>query len=163
MNSTLEQIANSSQILRFQLAGSQYAFDVLSVREILTMVKITPLPTAQLLSGVINLRGSVIPVVDLRRQFRLPQTQETVDTSIVILEVSVGDSLAVVGVIVDAVLGVAHCEAADTNPPPKFGMNVGAQFVQSIAKLNDEFVIVLDSDRLFTDSVWEHTALGAGE
>jgi len=154
VNSTLNQIANSSQILRFQLAGSQYAFDVLSVREILTMVKITPLPTAELLSGVINLRGSVIPVVDLRRQF---------DTAIVILEVSAGDSLAVVGVIVDAVLGVAHCEAADTNPPPKFGMSVGAQFVQSIAKLNDEFVIVLDSDRLFSDSVWEHTALGAGE
>jgi purine-binding chemotaxis protein CheW len=161
VNSTLN--IGSTQILRFQLAGSQYAFDVLSVREILTMVKITPLPTAAQLSGVINLRGSVIPVVDLRRQFQLAVTAETVDTAIVILEISAGDSLAVVGVIVDAVLGVARCEASDSNPPPKFGMSVGAQFVESIAKLNDEFVIVLDADRLFSDAVWEHTALGSPE
>ena len=108
--------AASSQILRFELSGGQYAFDVLKAREVLTMVPITPLPSSlEFLSGVINLRGSVIPVVD-------------------------------------AVRGVSHCETAELEAAPRFGMQLNANLIQAIAKKDGEFIIILDADKVFSEN-----------
>ncbi|HAP44315.1 MAG: hypothetical protein A2087_08515 [Spirochaetes bacterium GWD1_61_31] len=148
-----------SQYLRFQLASEQYAFDVLKTREVLELTKITPLPNAMsYLSGVINLRGSVIPVVDLRKKFNLPMENHTINSAIIIVELTTAGELMVIGALVDAVKGVMRCERADLEPPPKFGMRLDAALVQAIAKRNGEFVIILDTDSIFAEK--ELWALG---
>jgi purine-binding chemotaxis protein CheW len=141
-----------SQFLRFELDDQFYALDVLKTREVLSSVKITPLPSAlDFLSGVINLRGSVIPVVDLRKKFGMAAVAPTPDTSIVIVEILSRGEKTVVGALVDAVKDVILCEATDLEEPPRFGMRLNANLIQSISKKNDEFVIILDSDKLFSE------------
>jgi len=150
----MENLQNSVQLqfLRFQLAGEQYAFDVLKTREVLEVVKITPLPsTLDFMSGVINLRGSVIPVVDLRKKFNLPSTENTVDTSIIIVEILNETETTVIGALVDAVMGVMRCEEKDLEAPPRFGMQLNTNLVQSIAKRETGFVIILDTDKVFSE------------
>lgn len=146
-----------SQILRFQLAGENYAFDVLKTREVLTIVKITPLPnTLDFLTGVINLRGSVIPVVDLRKKFGMVATDDTVDTSIIIVEIANGGQNTVIGAVVDAVKGVMRCEDKDLEPPPRFGMKLNTGLVQAIAKRDGDFIVILDTDKVFSeDELWQ--------
>lgn len=147
---------HSTQILRFELAGENYAFDVLKTREVLTVVKITPLPSAlTFLSGVINLRGTVIPVVDLRKKFHLPVGDDTVDTSIIIVEISLAGETSVIGAVVDAVRGVAHCEPGDLEAPPKFGMQLNSQLIRAIAKKDGAFIVILDTDRVFSEDELE--------
>jgi len=145
------------QILRFELAGESYAFDVLKTREVLTVVKVTPLPSAlDFLTGVINLRGSVIPVVDLRRKFGLPAAADTVDTAIIIVEIAAAGEKSVIGAVVDAVRSVMRCEEADLEPPPRFGMRLNSGLVQAIAKRDGQFVIILDTDRVFSEEeIWQ--------
>jgi len=146
-----------SQVLRFQLDGENYAFDVLKTREVLSVIKITPLPSAlDFLAGVINLRGNVIPVVDLRKKFGLPPTPNTVDTSIIIVEIQAAGELSVIGAIVDSVRGVMRCEAKDLEPPPRFGMQLNTSLIQAIAKPEGEFVVILDSDKVFSETeLWQ--------
>ena len=148
-----------NQYLRFQLAGENYALDVLKAREVLFLVKITPLPNAlDFLAGVINLRGSVIPIVDLRKKFGLPQTPDTQDTSIIVVDVTTKGESAVVGALVDGVKGVMHCETGELEPPPKFGMQMKANLVKAIAKKDGEFVIILDADQVFSEKeLWSIT------
>lgn len=141
------------QILRFSLADQHYAFDVLKTREVLSLVKITPLPSSlDFLSGVINLRGSVIPVVDLRLKFGLEAVEATVDTSIVILEAQSSGETTVIGAVVDMVKGVSGCDPGELEPPPKFGMPLNSALIQFIAKKDGEFVVVLDSDKVFSEN-----------
>ncbi len=140
------------QILRFELAGQSYAFDVRKTREVLSLVKMTPLPGARdFLSGVINLRGSVIPVVDLRRKFSLPVEADTVDTSIVIVELENEGELAVIGAVVDSVKGVLSCDDADLEAAPRFGMKLNASLIQAIAKKDGAFIIILDPSKVFSE------------
>jgi purine-binding chemotaxis protein CheW len=156
----LNQAAAPSQILRFELAGENYAFDVLKTREVLTIVKITPLPSSlDFLTGVINLRGSVIPVVDLRRKFGLPVADATIDTSIIIVEIASANEKSVIGAVVDAVRGVTRCEEADLEPPPRFGMQLNSGLIRAIAKRDGQFVVILDTDRVFSEEeLWQLNA-----
>lgn len=149
--------AERSQILQFQLAGENYAFDVLKAREILSMVKITPLPsTLDFLSGVINLRGSVVPVVDLRKKFEIVVSADTVDTSIIIVEVVIEDQTTIIGAVVDSVKGVLLCEQKDLEPPPRFGMKMNTNLIQAIAKKDGAFIILLDVDKVFSEKELWH-------
>jgi purine-binding chemotaxis protein CheW len=146
------QTSEQTQYLRFHLAGKNYAFDVLKVHEVLSLVKITPLPSAMdFLSGVINLRGSVIPVVDLHKKFGMPPAQETVDTSIIIVDLLHEGEATVIGALVDAVKGVMRCEKKDLEPAPRFGMQLNANVVSAIAKKDGDFVVILDTERIFSD------------
>jgi len=140
------------QFLKFHLVGQNYAFDVLKVHEVLSLVKITPLPSSlDFLSGVINLRGSVIPVVDLRKKFGLPQAENTVDSSIIIVDLMHEGEATMIGALVDAVKGVLRCERKDLEPPPRFGMKLNTHIVEAIAKKDGDFVVILDTDKVFSD------------
>ena len=150
----MDDVKNSVrfQILRFLLAGENYAFDVLKTREVISVVKVTPLPNSiDSLSGVVNLRGSIIPVVDLRRKLKLEEATNTVDTSIIIVELQNEGELVVIGVIVDAVKGVVSCESSEIEEPPRFGMKLKATVVQSIVKKDNDFVVILDVDKLLQE------------
>lgn len=146
--------ALTHQYLRFSLGGEDYAFDVVKAREVLPLAKITPLPdVADDFAGVINLRGSIIPIMDLRNKFGLSAMREGGSAYIIVIEVGSAEGLSVVGVLVDTVKSVTRFDDADLEPPPQFGMRIDSGLVKAIAKKGELFVTVLDPDRLFSGSL----------
>jgi purine-binding chemotaxis protein CheW len=139
----------SAQYLTFLLAGEEYAVPILKVREIIEYDVVTKVPSAPpAIRGVFNLRGRVVPAVDLGVRFGLPPTEVTKRTCIVIVEL-VGDGPAVVlGVIADAVNQVVQLEAADIEPPPTFGTRVEGAFLLGLARVGRKFALLLDLDRV---------------
>jgi purine-binding chemotaxis protein CheW len=101
--------------------------------------------------GVINLRGSVVPVVDLRAKFGLPPTERTVDTRILIVEITVDQESTVLGALADAVKEVIELEPEQIDPPPKIGTRLKTDFIRGVGKRDDEFIIILDVDRVFSN------------
>ncbi len=140
-----------NQYLTFILDNETYAFNVLKIKEVLELPKITKMPkTPQFMSGVINLRGGVVPVVDLRLKFDMPLVDHTVDSSIIIVETNYEDEVILIGALVDAVRAVIKISNEDIELPPKVGMNLDVRLIEAIGKSNNNFVIILDIDKLFS-------------
>lgn len=141
----------SRQYLTFRLGQETFAVDVAKVREILDFVTITKVPqTPDFMRGVINLRGSVVPVVDMKLKFGMKETEKTVNTCIVVLEVVIDDETTIVGALADSVQEVVELDPAQIEPPPRIGMKLSIDFIRGMGKLNDEFVIILDTDKVFS-------------
>lgn len=141
----------SRQYLTFRLAKETFAVDVAKVREILDFVTITKVPqTPDFMRGVINLRGSVVPVVDMKLKFGMEPTEKTVNTCIVVLEVNIDKETTIVGALADSVQEVVDLDPSQIEPPPRIGMNLSIDFIKGMGKLNDEFVIILDTDEIFS-------------
>ncbi len=139
------------QYLTFQLADETFAVNVAKVREILDLISITKVPrTPDFMRGVINLRGSVVPVVDLKLKFRMEETEKTVDTCIIVLEVIIDGETTIVGALADSVEEVVELEPGQIEPPPRIGMKLDIDFISGMGKLGEDFVIILDTDRIFT-------------
>jgi purine-binding chemotaxis protein CheW len=151
--------ATSEQYLTFMLAGEEYGVDILRVQEIKGWDKVTRIPhTAGYVLGVINLRGAIVPILDLRRRFGL----ETIDfgATTVVIVVRVGDERVArtVGMVVDAVSEVYNVATADTKPPPDVCGSVETIFVKALATVEDKMLILLDIDRLIGNSIGEEIA-----
>jgi purine-binding chemotaxis protein CheW len=139
------------QFLTFSLMDELYGIDVHSIREILETQRITRIPrSADYLLGVMNVRGTVVPVVDLRIKFGLPVVESTVDTAIIVLELGADGSDSLIGVKVDTVEQVLELEEADIDPPPKVGTTVDGQLLAGMGKHGDDFVLLLKTDRVFS-------------
>ena len=139
-----------NQYITFRLGNELFAIDVASVREVLDLSPITHVPTAPpYMRGVINVRGSAIPVVDLRLKFGLPPTPETPNTRILVLELSIEGEQAVLGGVADSVHEVIELEPDQIAPPPTIAMRWRSEFIQGMAKRGDEFVILLDIAAVF--------------
>lgn len=144
------ETSKANQYLTFTLDDEQYAIAVDKVREVLEHTKITKLPrTAQFMKGIINLRGTGVPVIDLRLKFGLAETPITRDTSIIVMEVVSQDSSVVVGALADAVHEVVEIDAASIEPAPRFGTRLSTEFIKGVGKKDDSFIIILDIDRIF--------------
>lgn len=153
------------QYLTFQLSGEPYAVNIHSIREIIEYGALTTVPLMpESIRGVINLRGMVVPVVDLASRLGKPQTEITRRTCIVILELgafdSTSDSGQTLGMVVDAVSEVLEIATADIEPPPAFGSGIRSEFIAGMGKMNGGFVILLDAQRVL--SVDEMAQLGGG-
>jgi purine-binding chemotaxis protein CheW len=143
--------AFAQQFLTFRLGSETFAVDVAQVREILDLCPITKVPQMpDYMLGVINLRGSVVPVVDLRRKFGLPASETTRDNCIVVLEVDFAGDVTVVGAQADAVSEVLDLPADAIEPPPRLGMQLKTEFIRGMGKKDEEFIIILDIDRIFS-------------
>ena len=143
---------DSAQYLTFLLDGKYFAFDVLKTREVLTMTPITPIPgTPEFMTGVLNLRGSVVPVMDLRKKFNMKVSAYTDDTSIIIVEANTENELVVMGALVDAVKGVRRFESGQLEPPPKVGMKLNTDLIYAIGKTETDFIMILNVDRVLSD------------
>jgi len=141
----------SKQYLTFRLAKETFAVDVAKVREILDFVAITKVPqTPDFMRGVINLRGSVVPVVDMKLKFGMEPTEKTVNTCIIVLEVSIENETTIVGALADSVQEVVELDPAQIEPPPRIGMKLNIDFIRGMGKLNDDFVMILDTDKIFS-------------
>ena len=137
----------AGKYITFKLANEVYAFEILKVREIIGMMGITQVPQSDpAIKGVINLRGKVNPVVDLRKIFGMSDTVPTETTVIVIVQTVVGEQESTMGVLVDEVLEVLNIENADIEPPPNMGdfETSNQTFMLGVAKLNSRVVFLLD-------------------
>jgi purine-binding chemotaxis protein CheW len=145
--------ANSSQCLTFRLDHELFAINIAKVQEVLEFSTVTKVPrTPDFMRGVINLRGNVVPVVDLRIKLGLSPTERTVDTCIVITEVTVGGDNVIVGALVDSVQEVLELGDGDISPPPRMGARIDANVISGMGRRNDEFVMILDIDKVFPPS-----------
>ncbi|HQO41084.1 MAG TPA: chemotaxis protein CheW [Spirochaetota bacterium] len=141
-----------AQYLSFMLDGKIFAFDVLKTREVLSYTRITEIPcTPDYVAGVLNLRGSVVTVMDFRRKFNMGETLITPDSAIIIVEANYEDEMVVVGALVDAVKGVLRFDSSGIEPPPKVGMKLSAELINGIGRMDDEFVVILNVDRVFSE------------
>jgi len=139
----------SHQYLTFQVKDQRLAVEILRIKEIIEFGRITVVPMMQqCISGVINLRGSVVPVVDLSARFNQGVTQANRRTCIVILESQLNEETQVVGFMVDAVNAVVDIPEDSVAPPPQFGAGIRTDFLRGIGKVDDEFVLVLHVERL---------------
>jgi purine-binding chemotaxis protein CheW len=141
----------SSQYLTFKLDQELYAVDIAKVREVLEFTAVTKVPrTPDFMRGVINLRGNVVPVVDMRLKLGLTQTEKTVNTCVVITEVDVDGEKTVLGALADSVQEVIELDAGQIVPPPRMGTRIDTEVIRGMGKRDDHFLIILDIDRVFT-------------
>ena len=133
------------QLVTFVLADEEYAVDILQVREIILLVEITALPSApEFIEGIINLRGKVIPIVDIKKRFHLQSETREEDMRIVILEIA-GRT---VGIIVDAVKEVLRLPSDAVEPAPDLASGIDEEYIRGVGKLDNRLLILLDIDRL---------------
>ena len=157
-----EIINETKQYLTFKLNDEVFGVDVAQVREILDYIKITKVPqTPDFMCGVINLRGSVVPVVDMNLKFGMKLTERTVNTCIVVVEVKLGDETAVLGALVDSVQEVFEIEPQNIEPAPRIGTKLKTEFIKGMGKREDNFIIILDIDKVFSSEELE-IVQGAG-
>ena len=147
------EAAVSTQYLTFKLGDEIFALDVAEVREILDFTTVTKVPrTPSFMRGVINLRGSVVPVMDLRLKFGMSATAQTVDSCIIVVEMSLEGDLIVIGVLADAVQEVIDLEPEQIEPAPRIGTNLNMDYILGMGKHNGTFMMILDIDRIFNDA-----------
>lgn len=136
--------ARGGKYLTFSLASEEYGLEILKVREIIGIMDITAIPQMPpYVKGVINLRGKVIPVIDLRLKFGLEPAEYTEQTCIVVVDVG-----SLVGIIVDTVQEVLDIDQSQIDPPPPLGASVDTSFVMGMGKVKDDVKILLDIDRV---------------
>lgn len=144
-------ITETTQYLTYKLDSEIFALDIAKVREVLDFTTITKVPrTPEFMRGVINLRGNVVPVVDLRLKFGMPKTEKTVHTCIIIVEVALDGDTTVMGALADSVQEVIELEPAQIEPVPKIGTRMKTDFIRGMGKRNNAFIIILDIDRVFS-------------
>lgn len=145
------KITGPTKFVTFRLDEENYAFEIGKVREVLDITNVTKVPQMpHFMKGVINLRGAVVPVVDLRLKFGLNETVNSVDTRIVIVEVTVDEETTILGALADAVREVIELEPDEIDPPPKIGTRLRTEFITGMGRHKDEFIIILDVDHVFS-------------
>lgn len=153
-----------NQYLSFMLGEEVFALDIAKVREVLEFTSITKVPqTPDFMRGVINLRGSVVPVVDLRLKFGMSTTEKTINTCIIIVEVMLEDEATVIGALADSVQEVFELESNNIEPAPKIGSQLNTAFLRGMGKRNEEFVLILNIDKVFSAEELNIVQTAAGE
>ncbi len=148
-----------TQYLTFHLAGEEYAIGILRVKEIIPYGTLTKVPqTPPSIHGVINLRGSVVPVVDLAFKFGLVASPVTDRTCIVIVEVSLEGEPTVMGVVADSVSQVIDLRTENVLAAPPFGTHVSMDFLRGMGQAGNKFVLILDIDKLLSATALTHCA-----
>ncbi len=153
---SIESITESGQYLTFTLDSEIYSIEISQVREVLDLTKITKVPRMpEFMRGVINLRGGVVPVIDLRRKFEVGVMNDTVDTCIIILEISLDDKMSIIGAIADSVKEVITIEPEEIEQAPKIGTRLDTLFISGMSKKDDDFIIILDVAKVFSSDELE--------
>jgi purine-binding chemotaxis protein CheW len=142
----------SFEALTFGLQGEVFAVDANIVREILDVVPITEVPGARpFVGGLINVRGKVVPLANLKVKFGMERSAATVDTRIVVVEIEMGGEPTIVGLLTDKVYEVAEISGTSIEPTPEMGMKWRPDYVKGIGKRGKEFIIIPDIGRIFAE------------
>jgi purine-binding chemotaxis protein CheW len=151
MDEHRENQEENDQYLTFVLEDEIFALEIGKVREVLDFTSPTKVPqTPHFMKGVINLRGSVVPVVDMRLKFGMTETQQGVNTCIIIVEVDMKGEPAVLGALADSVQEVLEIAPEQIKPAPSIGTSLKIDFIKGMGKREEEFVIILDIDKVFS-------------
>lgn len=154
----------TNQYLTFKLDEEFFALDISKVREVLDFAPVTKVPqTPDSMLGVINLRGNVVPVIDLRRRFAMAEVEQTVNTCIIIVEAAAGTDALIVGAVADSVQEVLDLEPEQVEPPPRLGTCLKSEYLQGMGKRDGQFLMILDVDEVFAFDVSDPMALDAME
>ena len=157
-----EPTAGVEQYLTFQLAGEEYGVDILRVQEIKGWEKATRIPHApHYVLGVINLRGAVVPIIELRRRFAVESVDFGPTTVVIVVKVASDRGERTVGMVVDAVCEVYNVPVGDIRPPPEVGAGVDTAFVRGLATMDEKMLILLDIDKLIVETIFEGAAAAA--
>lgn len=144
-------VDKGGKYLTFTLADEEYGIGILKVKEIIGMMPITPVPqTPEFVKGVINLRGKVIPVVDLRLKFGMEQIGYSERTCIIVVEIEGEVSSVMMGTVVDSVSEVIHLKNDDIEETPTFGTKLNTSYIRGMAKMDGRVKILLDIDKVLT-------------
>lgn len=144
-------VDRGGKYLTFSLAGEEYGIGILKVKEIIGMMPITIVPqTPHFVKGVINLRGKVIPVIDLRLKFGMESMDYTERTCIIVVEISGDGGSVLMGIVVDSVSEVINVRNDDIEETPTFGTKLNTDYILGMAKMNGQVKILLDIDRVLT-------------
>ncbi len=144
-----QQRQKAGKYLTFVLADEEYGLEILRVRELIGYMDITAVPqTPDYVRGVINLRGQVIPVIDLRAKFGMESIEPTEETCIIVVEISQGGKSVSTGIVVDRVSEVLDIAGGDIEDPPTFGSDVDTEFILGMGKIGDSVKILLDIDKV---------------
>jgi len=158
INQQIGLTTDGSQFLTFQLGEELYGVDILRVQEIKGYTAVTKIPnTPSHIKGVLNLRGTIVPIVELRTKFGMPTIEYTMFTVIVVVVVKE----KIMGLVVDAVSDVLNIDKKDIQPPPQFGAKVDIGFLNGIGKSGDKLIALLDMDRLLSDGDMQQAAMAA--
>lgn len=153
---SIPAITETKPYLSFKLDEEIFAVDVAKVHEVLEFTTITKIPRVpDFMSGVINLRGSVVPVIDLRMKFGLSKTERTIDTCIIVLEISIEGEKIVIGALADSVQEVFDIEPHQIEPAPNIGNRYKANFIMGMGKRDENFIMILDIDKIFSSEELE--------
>lgn len=159
-----ETQSGSQRFLTMTLGEELFAIDIFSVREILDFTDITRIPqTPEFMRGVVNVRGSAVPVIDLKMKFGLGRVERTLNTRIVIVEIKRDDDISVMGALADSVKEVLELETDRIDPPPRMGAAVRADFIRGIGKHGNRFLLVLDMNKVFSSDEILDLAQAMGE
>ncbi|MBN1931963.1 MAG: chemotaxis protein CheW [Desulfobacterales bacterium] len=151
------EITKATQYFTFTLGQEDFALEIAKVREVLDYTTITKVPRMpEYLRGVINLRGNVVPVIDLRLKLGMSAIQKTVDTCIVIVEIEMDGEIMQMGALADSVKEVIDLDPAQIAPAPRIGTKLKNEFIKGMGKQDEKFLIILDIDRILTAN--EYTA-----
>ena len=146
-----KETLKTSQYLAFSLDKEVFAFDISRVREILEYTNATKVPqTPDMMKDVINLRGSVVPVIDMRVKSGMGETEKTVNTVSFIIEIEIDNEVNMIEALVDSVREVIDLDKAHIKPPPKIGTTLNTEFIKGMGKQKDQFVIILDIEKIFS-------------
>ncbi|WP_130471735.1 chemotaxis protein CheW [Candidatus Magnetaquicoccus inordinatus] len=160
---SISSISETTQFLTFTLADEVFAVEINRVKEVLEYTTVTRVPhTPAFVCGVINLRGSVVPVMDMRKKFALPSTERTVNTCIIIIEVTIGEKTTVLGAMADSVKEVMSLEPDQIDAAPRIGAKLRTEFIRGMGKHGEHFIIILDTDRVFAAEEMEGVFDGSG-
>ena len=147
----MDTIAETKQYLTFKLREEVFALEITKVREVLEYTTVTKVPrTPDFMSGVINLRGNVVPVIDLNLKLGMPRTEKTIETCIIIVEIEVGGETVILGALADSVQEVIEIEPENIEPAPRIGTNLEIEFLKGMGKKDDKFMMILDIDKVFS-------------
>lgn len=148
----VEEATETNQYLTFKLDEEIFSLTISKVREVLDYTEITRVPkTPDFMRGVINVRGGVVPVVDLRVKFGMAPTPRTVNTCIIIVEVEMEQDTTVLGVLADQVEEVLEIAPQSIEAAPRIGTRLRTEFIQGMGKRDEEFIIILDIDKVFSE------------
>jgi purine-binding chemotaxis protein CheW len=141
----------AGKYLTFRLADEEYGLEILKVQEIIQMQAVTRVPrTPEYVRGVINLRGKVIPVVDLRKKFDLDSCEDTDKTCIIVVQILSHESVVTMGIIIDEVKEVLDIKAENIEETPSFGASIDTEFILGIGKIGSSVKILLDIDKVLS-------------
>jgi purine-binding chemotaxis protein CheW len=152
MNQAMTAMTNrEGKYLTFTLAGEDYGIGILKVKEIIGIMPITTVPqTPSYMKGVINLRGKVIPIVDLRLKFGMEEMEHTDKTCIIVVEIAGSDRQLMIGILVDSVSEVLNIKAGDIEDSPNFGSRLNTDYILGMAKTGGKVKILLDIDKVLS-------------